>query len=187
MVQIVTLNDLWFSVIKAWLPFSLNRPQGQFSLVVVMYVCPIAHNRWLRPKGVSLRLLVTECIANIGIPLEIFGFWQFQWFFMFKIVWVLWSLQTSLLCIVGVLERGGSVSVAVGVSDRWQVTGDRLQVIVDRWQVTHDTWHKTPVRFCPFWYWCYYLHPSRDSLSPLCNIFSRPRRSQGLLYNHILN
>ena len=34
------------------------------------------------------------------------------------------SLQTILLCIVGKLAGGGSVAVAVGVSDMCQVTGD---------------------------------------------------------------
>ena len=34
------------------------------------------------------------------------------------------SLQTSLLCIVGELAGGGSVTVAVGVSDRWHATCD---------------------------------------------------------------
>ena len=44
--------------------------------------------------------------------------------------------------------------------DRWQITGDRWQLI-----------------FCfiylvilDFWYWCYYPHTTRDSVSPLCRI-----------------
>ena len=54
-------------------------------------------------------------------------------------------LQTSLLCIVGELVGGRFVAVAVGVSDSWQVTGDRWLVIVDMvhdiWHMSHDTWH----------------------------------------------
>ena len=34
-------------------------------------------------------------------------------------------LPTSLVCMVGELAVGGSVALAVGVSDRWQVTGDK--------------------------------------------------------------
>ena len=37
---------------------------------------------------------------------------------------VFWSLQRSLLCIVGELAEGGSVAVAVGVSDTSHVTCD---------------------------------------------------------------
>ena len=44
--------------------------------------------------------------------------------FTFEFVWVFWSLQTNLLCIVGELAGGGSVAVAVGVSDRLQLTRD---------------------------------------------------------------
>ena len=32
---------------------------------------------------VDSRLLVEECIANTGIPLDVFGLLPFQWFFMF--------------------------------------------------------------------------------------------------------
>ena len=57
------------------------------------------------------RLPVKECIANIGIPLDFFGFFcHFNDF--------CWSLQTSLLCIIGELAEAGSVAVAVGVSER---------------------------------------------------------------------
>ena len=58
------------------------------------------------------------------------------------------SLQTILLCLVGELAKGGSVSVAVGVSDMWQVRG--------------DTWHM---------YWCYFPHTLKDSVSPLSGCF----------------
>ena len=55
-----------------------------------------------------------------------------------KIVF-LGSLRTSLLCKVGELAGGGSVAVCI--SDRWQVTGDRLWVTWDRWQMARDRWH----------------------------------------------
>ena len=38
-----------------------------------------------------------------------------------------------------------------------------------------DTWltcWSFSVCFCPFWYWCYYLHRLRDSVTPLIRIFS---------------
>ena len=66
---------------------------------------------------VDWRLLFEERIANIGIPLDVFGFFcRFDDFCAYKFVWVSGSLQTS--PIVGELAGGGSVAVAVGVSDR---------------------------------------------------------------------
>ena len=53
-----------------------------------------------------------------------------SWFF---------GLQTILSRIVGELVGGGSVSVAVGVSDRWHATHDM-------WHRTPDTWHLTPTQ-----------------------------------------
>ena len=43
-------------------------------------------------------------------------------FRVLKFFWVLGSLETSLLCIMGELAVGGSVAVAVSLSDRRQVT-----------------------------------------------------------------
>ena len=37
------------------------------------------------------------------------------------------------------------------------------------------------VHFCPFWYRCYYPHTSRESVSPVCGIFSL--RLLGLVLN----
>ena len=54
----------------------------------------------------DFRFLVEEPIADIGIPLDIFRFLRIQGFFGF------WSLQTSLMFIVG------DVAVAVDVNDR---------------------------------------------------------------------
>ena len=48
----------------------------------------------------------------------------------------------------------------------------------DPWHATGDTWHWTSVTwhfcFCPFWYWCYFPHSLRDSVSLICRIFNRP-------------
>ena len=62
--------------------------------------------------------------------------------------WGFGSLRSSILCIVGVLAEGGSVAVAVWVSDR-------LHIIFS----SKD-----------FWYLCYQPHGLRDSVSPVCRI-----------------
>ena len=60
-------------------------------------------------------------IANIGIPLEIFGFCHFDNFcFLKKKMLVVWYLRTSQMCIMGEIAGGGSVAVAVAL-----VTSDR--------------------------------------------------------------
>ena len=105
---------------------------------------------------------------------------------------MLGSLQTSLLYIEGKLAGGGFVAVAVGVSDRWQVTGDRWRATHETWHITCDMWHMTwytwhmsydtchmrfflyfflSVSFCLFWYRCYYPQMSRDLVSCVCGIF----------------
>ena len=76
---------------------------------------------------------------------------------------------------------------------RWHVTGDTWHVICGLWHLTYDTRHMTFfsfflsfllqklfvsfckifVNFCPFWYLCYYLHTSRNSVSPVCRIFTK--------------
>ena len=61
---------------------------------------------WKPCCPVDFRFLVEEPIADIGIPLDIFRFLRIQGFFGF------WSLQTSLMFIVG------DVAVAVDVNDR---------------------------------------------------------------------
>ena len=99
-------------------------------------VCLPVHS-WKLRFPVDWRLLVEERIAYIGILLDVLLFFgRFDNFLRSDLIRVLGSLWTSLLCIVAELTGGGSVAVAVGVSDRWQVT-------LDTWQVTHDTWHVT--------------------------------------------
>ena len=94
---------------------------------------------------VDWRLLVEEHIAYIGILLHIFCL-SLWWFFTLAIFfpWVLGSLQTSLLCIIGQLTWVESVSVADGLSDRWQVTCTTLQVTHDTWLMTCTMWQLTP-------------------------------------------
>ena len=63
----------------------------------------------------DFRFLVKELITNIGISLDRF--------FVVMTTFVIFFgdfrfLQTILLCIVGELAGGGSVGMAVGVSDR---------------------------------------------------------------------
>ena len=58
-----------------------------------------------------------------------------------------WSLQTILLFIVQELAEGGSIAVAVGISDMWQVTCNMWM-----WQITfvNDTWLLTHYTFLGF-------------------------------------
>ena len=66
-------------------------------------------------------ILVEECIVILAYLWTFLGFCYFNVF-----------LQASLLWIMGELAGWGSVAVAVGVSDSWQVTHDTGHV-------THDT------------------------------------------------
>ena len=88
---------------------------------------------------------------------------------------------------MGELAGEGSVAVAVGVSDRWQVTGDRWHAKRDTWHMTCEAWHfyfffsPLSVSTCPFWYRCYYPHMLTDSVSPVCIIFKESALSQFFL------
>ena len=87
----------------------------------------------------------------------------------------------QLQCIVDVLQRVGSVAVAVLVMtcDRLHMTGDTWNVTGDRWQVTGDRWQwnkqkiNPPISFFSLFslQWWYYLHLLRDSGSPVDGIF----------------
>ena len=80
-------------------------------LYVCLSVFAIAENQF----PVDCRLLAEERIAYIGIPLDVFAFCCFNDVLCFC---VLGSLQTSLLCIMRELAGGGSVAVAVDISDK---------------------------------------------------------------------
>ena len=49
--------------------------------------------------------------------------------------------SSILLCILVKLSGWGSLAVAVGVSDMWQVTFDMWHVTPDIWQLTPNMWH----------------------------------------------
>ena len=92
------------------------------------------------------RPLVKGYIANIFISLGLFGFWffwQFLAFWNFVGFWV-YANQSTVLCKIGELVRGGSVHVAVGKSDRWQVSCSTWPVTRYAWDLTCDNWHLTP-------------------------------------------
>ena len=79
-------NKSYGAIIKT---FSMNRSVGRFSLEVVMSI-PCLSVRLsvhiLKPCfSVEWRFLVKERITYFGIPLDIFGFLLFQWFFSFEI------------------------------------------------------------------------------------------------------
>ena len=160
--------------------------------VVCLCVCAIAEKTRFLMDGSHL---VEDSIANNGKPLDIFllFFVVLLILCILKHILVLGSLQASLLYIMGELAVGASVAVAVGVSEKWQVTDDVQHVTHDIWHVTHNIghmtrylWHVTPelwhiffllltVCLCSFWYWCYYPHKSTYSFSPVCGIFWWPK------------
>ena len=142
-------------MLKVWyilLNFSLllssqNWPTalGQLSLQVAMsascvsvYFCVL----FQKPRfPVEWILLVEERIANIGIPLDIFGF-----------------LQTSLICIMGELAGGGlwglhwgrTVAVGLVTGDRWNSTCKTWYLTPDTWHLTHEMWYVTPATWDDF-------------------------------------
>ena len=78
-----------------------------------MSVRPIMSSRCLSPHVVDWRLLVKEHFAYIGNSGH-----DCRFALLINFCLVLGSLRTSLLYMVGELAGGGSVTVAVGVSDR---------------------------------------------------------------------
>ena len=70
-----------------------------------------------------------------------------------------------LLCVVWELAAGGSVVVAVGVSNMWQMTRDIWHITHDTWHLTPDTWHLSPDTWhvtCDTWH----LKPDTWHLTP---------------------
>ena len=97
---------------------------------------------WKRHFSVDWRLLVEERFFKNCIPMNVFGFHPPQTKIGFwRPISGFWSLQTCLLCIV--LAGAGSVAMANGVSNRWQMT-------CDTWHKTCDTWNMTFSSSFPF-------------------------------------
>ena len=82
------------------------------------------------------RFLVEEHIANICTPLEPLDFLAYQWFFGVFDIFLCFGLFEPAYCAYwGSLAEGGWMDVAVGVSDRWQETGDTGHMTSDMWQL----------------------------------------------------
>ena len=99
--------------------------------------------------------LVKDCIANIGISLDIFGTLLFRWFSG------LWLLDL----VTGNMRHA---------------THDMWHMALDMWYLSRNMWHITYFlflffTFCLFWYLWYYPHTSRHLVSPVCRFFLLPQ------------
>ena len=94
------------------------------------------YHRWLHPNGFRVK----EYITIIGIPLEIFG--RFDEFLVLN-----FFSSRVFGCILGELEGGGSVTVAVVISNHWEVTGNTQHVTNDTWHMPHNMWQVTHDNF----------------------------------------
>ena len=83
------------------------------------------------PLPVDWRPLFEWCNANIGLPSQLLVV------FFVLVIFSIWNqirllgFATSLLWTMGELVGGGSVAMAVGASNRWQVAGDTRHMICD--------------------------------------------------------
>ena len=83
--------------------------------VVCLFVRAIAENPFpggLEISGRRAYRLYGHTSRHFPVFVVSMNFWALIWF------WVFLSLQTSLLCIMGELAGGGTVAVAVIVSDK---------------------------------------------------------------------
>ena len=101
------------------------------------------------------------CDWNFAIEIFLLKFcdWNFDIFccfveFVRLNLFVFFSLQTNLLCIMGELAGGGSLAVAVCLSDKWKVTGDRRLVTYDMWHLGGETIY-LHAGSKPHWYYCH--------------------------------
>ena len=67
------------------------------------------------------------------------------------------NIYTKWMCLIFVRKWG----------DTQELHGKMKLNIGITWGTTHDMWQKGLI----FWYQCYYLHTSRDSVSTVCRIF----------------
>ena len=120
-------------------------------------------------------------ILSAKEKMDPFSGFGFEWFFCNLIYW---SFFSSVLVNQPAVHngQGESVSLAVAIGDRWQVTGVRWEVTGVRWKVTGDMclvtwerWHATHekwrLRETLNLFTCAYMHRSRDSVFPVSGIF----------------
>ena len=101
-----------------------------------------------RLHGTCQALIWSKGVSLILVFRKMDFFEALQWFLVLFLNLGFWSLQTTLLCIVGELAgQGGPVAVAVCVSDRWQVTWDPWHLTHDTWNVTCDRWFNFLINF----------------------------------------
>ena len=103
----------------------MNRSLGRFSLLSAMSLCPLCW--WLEPREMEtfgLRAYRSYWKTKNPYYSVLMNFW-------FNKILFFWSLQTSLLCIVS--DLAGIQSVAVGISDMWQVK-------CNPWHISCGTW-----------------------------------------------
>ena len=103
-------------------------------LSVCLCVCLPSWNTHFR---VSRRLLVKGCISQLCLQSHNFRCFMTCDTYRFEI----FGSWPPLTANDWEVSRGRSFVVAVGVSDRWQVTCDTRHVTCDTLHVTRDTWH----------------------------------------------
>ena len=127
--------------------FSINRPSEQFGSVSQHVSTLNLFLKVFNLKGYTLhdhafsqRIDYLVKCKKFQISKDIIVAWlthklpQYWWF---------WGLGKPAFCSWGSKHVGGSVVVAVGVSDMLEVTGDTWYVTCDRWHVTRDMWYLT--------------------------------------------
>ena len=142
--------------------------KSQCPWVVCLCVCAIIENLLL----VYWRLLVKEHIANMCIPLDIFGILYFQRFLAFDIFSAFWLFVNQSYVHNLELSKGKGLwlwLLALVTSDRWQVTRNTSHITWDTWHLKHDTWYLETFQIWIFSPFC--LLTSRDSVSPVCGSF----------------
>ena len=125
-VERFIVSRMWDFFSSGWLLDCLSGRVNWLRFYALLSVC--------RRKKTHFPV-VNECIAYIGIHLDVSRFLLFKWFFAFWIffLWVLGSLQTGLLCIIGELAGGGSVDMAK----------ERIQT--ECYKLLPISWHKLAV------------------------------------------
>ena len=109
---------------------------------VMMSICCVSLPSQKTHYLFDLRHLVKECIANIEILFDNFQHLPFWWALAFWLFgWIFCPYKPVYYS--GGVSGGGFVAMAVGLSVRWQVTGDARHA-------TPYTWHRHFILFILF-------------------------------------